>query len=88
MGLHCMAVVFAKAMLSTAANIAPRAERSQGPAGWCASEETKAEMLAAWQEREAARELLRAYPSNSSSRKSLKAAGKRLKRVGISNLVS
>ena len=36
-------------------NIAPRAiKRSQGPAGWCASKETEAEMLAACREREAA----------------------------------
>ena len=40
-----MATPFAEAMLSTAAHIAPRAKRSQGPKGWCASEETKAETL-------------------------------------------
>ena len=76
-------MVFADAILPTAANIAPRAKRSQGPAGWCASGETKEEMLAAWQEREAARELLRADPSNSHPGKSLKAPRKRLKRVRI-----
>ena len=70
-------------MLSTAANIAPRAKRSLGPKEWYASEETKAEMLEAWQEREAARELKRADPGNSNPRKSLKTAGKRLKRVRI-----
>ena len=77
------ATTFAEAMPSTAANIAPRAKRSLGPKGWCASEETKAEMLEAWQEREAARELKRADPGNSNPRKSLKTAGKRLKRVRI-----
>ena len=50
-----MATVFTEAMLSTAANIAPRATRCQGPTGWCYSEETKEEMLTAWQERDAAR---------------------------------
>ena len=78
-----MAMVFAETMLSTAANIVPRAKRSQGPAGWCASEQTKAERLAAWQEREAARELPRVDPSNSNLTTSLKAAGKRVKRVRI-----
>ena len=39
-----MATAPTEAMLSTAANIAPRAKRSQGPRGrWCASEETKVE---------------------------------------------
>ena len=49
-------MVFAEAMLSTAADIAQRAKRSQGPAGWCASDETKAEMLAACVAREGGRE--------------------------------
>ena len=40
-----------------------------------------AELLAVWQEREAARELLRADPGSSNLRKNLKAAGKRLKSV-------
>ena len=57
-------------------------KRCQGPRGWCSSEETKAEMLAAWQEREAAGELLRADPgSNRNLKRNLKPAGKRLKRV-------
>ena len=38
-------------------------------------------MLAAWQEREAARRLLRADPGNSNLRRTLKEDGKRLKRV-------
>ena len=78
-----MAVAFAEAMLSTAANIAPREKCSQGPAGWYASKEKKAEMLAAWQERETAREVLGADPNCSSLRKSLKSAGKRLNLVRI-----
>ena len=83
MDVDGMAMVFTEAMLSTAANFAPGAKRSQEPAGWCASEETKTEMLAAWQERGAARELLSADPSNGNLRKPVKAAGKRLKRVRI-----
>ena len=43
-----MATTFAESMLSTAANIAPRAKRSLGPKEWYASEETTAEMLEAW----------------------------------------
>ena len=83
-----MRMMFAEAMLSSAANIAPRAKRSQGPAGWCASEQTKAEKVVAWQEREAARELLRADPSNSNLRTPLKGAGKRLKPVRIEDVQS
>ena len=49
--------------------------------GGCSSKETKAEMLAALQEREAARELLRTDPANSNLRRTLKAAGTRLKCV-------
>ena len=49
--------------------------------GVCYSEETKVGMLAAWQEREAARELLRTDQGNSNLRRTLKAAEKRLKRV-------
>ncbi|MEP2987320.1 MAG: hypothetical protein ABJO88_00030 [Parasphingorhabdus sp.] len=46
MGDDKMATAFAAAMLSTAANIAPRAKHSQGPSGRCASEETKVKMSA------------------------------------------
>ena len=41
---------------------------------WCFSEETKAEMIAAWQERGAARELLRADPGNSNLEKILESS--------------
>ena len=50
-----MTMLFSEAMLSTAVNITSRAKRSQGPAAWCASEETKAEVLEAWQGRETAK---------------------------------
>ena len=50
-----MAKAITEPMLSTVANIAPRVERCQEPKGWCCSEDTKAEMLAAPQERKAAR---------------------------------
>lgn len=78
-----MATVFAEAMLSTAASIAPRAKRSQERAGWCASEEPKAEILATWQEKETAKELMHANPDYRNLRKSSKTAGKRLERVRI-----
>ena len=77
-----MATAFTEAMLSKSANIAPCAKQCQGPRGWCCSEGTKAEMLAAWQEREeAARELLRANPGNSNFTRTLTGTGKRLKRA-------
>lgn len=44
------------------------------------------EMLAAWQEKEATRELLRADPGSSNFRRSLKKAGRRLKRVRIEDV--
>ena len=78
-----MAKAFTETMLSTAANIAPRAKRCQGPSGWRCSEETKAEMVAAWQEREAARDLLRADPAGGNFRRNLKAAVKRLRHVRV-----
>ena len=40
-------------------------------------------MLAAWKEREAARELSRADPGNSNFRESLKAANKLLEHVSV-----
>ena len=43
-----MAMVFTEAIPSTAANIATRAKRSKTTAGCCASEETKAKILAVW----------------------------------------
>ena len=75
------ATALTETMLSTAANIAPRVQRCQGPRGWCSIKETKVEMLAAWQEREAARELLLANPGSINLRRTLKAAGKRLDRA-------
>ena len=53
-----MRLVFTEAMQSNAAFIKPRAKRSQGLAGWCSSEEAKAKMHAASQEREAARDTI------------------------------
>ena len=76
-----MVTAFTEAMLSTAADIAPRAKRCQGQRGWCSSEETKADTHTAWQEREAARELFRVDPGDSNLRRTLKAAGNAVKRV-------
>ena len=73
-----MATACTEAMQSTAANIALSDVRDRGE-GVLARK--KAEMIAAWQEREAAGELLRADPANLNLRRTLEAAGKRLKRV-------
>lgn len=60
----------------------PHAKYGQGPTGWCTSEGTRAGMLAARQDWEFAIELLRADPAISIiSRRTLKAAVKRVKRV-------
>ena len=79
-----MAMMFAGGMLSTAANVAPRSKRNRVPARRCASEETKGEILAAWQEREAAREVRARLSKRQQPREeSLKSAEKCLKRVRI-----
>ena len=49
------ATTLAKALLSTAVRTAPPVRRKQGPTGWCAPEEVKAEFHMPWLEREDAR---------------------------------
>ena len=73
---HCEATTLAEALLSTAARLAPPVRRKQGPRGWCAPEEVKAELHARWLEREDARTRLRANPSDRNLRKALKNATK------------
>ena len=68
-GVDGMVTTFTEAMIPTTANIAPSGNRCQGPRRWCSSQETKAEKLAVWQEREAATELLRADPGNNNLRR-------------------
>ena len=73
------AATLAEALLSTAARLAPSARRKQGPRGWCAPEEVKAELHTRWLDREDARTRLRVNPSDKNLRKALKAATKQLK---------
>ena len=73
------ATTLAEALLSTAARLAPPVGRKQGPRGWCAPEEVKAELHARWLEREDARTRLRANPSDTNLRKALKTATIQLK---------
>ena len=67
--------------MSTAARLPPPVRRKQGPRGWCASEEVKAELHTRWLEREDARTRLRANPSDRNLRKALKTATKQLIRT-------
>ena len=76
-----IAADMADAMLSIAAELAPRPKRPRGPQGWCADPGVQAEMNSAWQQREEARRSLRADPNNGSLRKVVKKAGKNLEKV-------
>ena len=75
------ATTLAEALLSTAARLAPPVRRKQGPRGWCAPEEVKAELHARWLEREDARTRLRANPSDRNLRNAVKTVTKQLKRA-------
>ena len=68
-------------MLSTAAELVPRSKRPRGAQGWCAGPGVEAEMNAAWPQREDARRHLHAEPHDSSLRKAVKMAGKKLQKV-------
>ena len=75
-----IAAGMADVMLSIAAELAPRPKCPRGPQGWCADPGVRAEMNAAWQQREEARRSLRSDPNNSSLRKAVKTAGKNLEK--------
>ena len=76
-----IATDMAEAMLSTAVDLIPRSKRPRGAQGWCAGPGVEAEMNAAWQQREEARRHLRAEPHNRNLRKTVKMAGKNLRKV-------
>ena len=73
-----IATDMADVMLSTAADLVPRSKRPRGAQGWCAGPGV---VNAAWQQREKARRHLRAEPHNSNLRKTVKMAGKNLRKV-------
>ena len=69
------------ALLSNAADIAPPIRRKHVPRGWCATEETKAELNTRWQDREDATKRVRSAPNDRGLRRALKATTKQLKRT-------
>ena len=78
-----MTSVLTETLLSNAADIAPPIRRKQVPRGWCATEETKAELNARWQGREDARKRVRSAPNDRGlpRRAVKKATAKQLKRT-------
>ena len=76
-----MSSLLTETLLSNAADIAPPIRRKQVPRGWCATEETKAELNARWQDREDARKRIRSAPNDRGLRRALKATTKQLKRT-------
>ena len=75
-------------MLSTAAESAPCSKRPCGAQGWCAGPAVKAEMNAAWQQREEARRHLHGEPHSSNLRKAVKTARKSLREVRKATVLS
>ena len=73
-----IATDMADVMLSVAAELVPRSKRPRGAQGWCAGPGVKAEMNAAWQQREEARRHLRAKPHHSNLRRAVKMAWENL----------
>ena len=76
-----MASLLTETLLSNAADIAPPIRRKQVLRGWCATEETRAELNARWQDREDARKRVRSAPNDRGLRQALKATIKQLKRT-------
>ena len=74
-----MASLLTETLLSNAADIVPPIRRKQVPRGWCATEATKAELNARWQDREDARKRVRSAPNGRGLRQALKATTKQLK---------
>ena len=67
---------------SNAADIAPPIRRKQvPPRGWCATEATKAELNARWQDREDVRKRVRSALNDGGLRQALRATIKQLKRT-------
>ena len=79
--LNDIATDMADVMLSTAAELVSHSKRPRRAQGWCAGPGVEADMNAAWQHREEAREYLRAEPHSSNLRKAVKMSGKKLRKV-------
>ncbi|CAM9959324.1 unnamed protein product, partial [Pylaiella littoralis] len=79
-----LASALTPAVMSTAADVAPRAKGKRLPSGWCASEEVQQEIHVAWLKRGDARKQLRGAPKDPTLRSNLKAAGKHRDRLRAS----
>ena len=80
-GLLCTRTQLTETLLSNAPDIVPPIRCKQVPRGWCATEETKSELDARWQDREDARKRLRSAPNDRGVRRALKATSKQLTRT-------
>ena len=76
-----MTSLLTETILSNTADKAPPIGRKQVPRGWCATEETRAELNARWQDRENARKRVRFSPNDRGLWQALKATIKQLKRT-------
>ena len=76
-----MTSVLTETLLSHAADVVPPIRCKQVRRGWCATEATKAELNARWQDREDARKRVRSAPNNRGLPRALKATTKRLTRM-------
>ena len=76
-----MTSLLTETILSNAADIAPPIRRKQVPRGWCATEATKADLNARWQDRKDARKRVRSAPNDHGLRRALDATTKQLKRT-------
>ena len=68
-------------ILSTTDELAPRSKHPRGAQGWYAGPGVEADVNEAWQQREETRRHLRAQPHSSNLRKTVKMAGKKLRKV-------
>ena len=76
-----MTSLLTETLLSNSADIAPPIRRKQVPRGWCATEATKAELHARWQDRIDARKRIRCALNDRGLWQALKATTKQLKRT-------
>ena len=76
-----MVSLLTETILSNAADMAPPIRRKQVPRGWCATEDTRAELNARWKDREDAMKRVRSAPNDRGLRQALKATIKQLKRT-------
>ena len=76
-----IALSLIETLLSNAADIAPPIRRKQVSSSWCATEATKAQLHARWQDREDASKRARSAPNDRGLHQALKATFKQLNRT-------